>query len=75
MPSADFCRAVIRPYERVSPGRHARDTRQTSRGKFDLLRHTPAGFTIGSFDGLDFVDPCRLVPTRSPHSRFLFIGP
>ena len=49
MPSADFCAAINRPYERLSPD--APDTTQISRGKFDRLRRTPAESTETELDG------------------------
>jgi hypothetical protein len=49
MPSADFCAAISRPYERLSP--KASDTTQISRGKFDRLRRTPAESTETELDG------------------------
>jgi hypothetical protein len=41
------------------------DTRQTSRGKFDRLRRTPAGFTTSALDGLGLRD---CMPTRPPEA-------
>ena len=49
MPSADFCAAINRPYERLSPD--APETTQISRGKFDRLRRTPAESTETELDG------------------------
>ena len=49
MPSADFCAAFNRTYERFSPD--APDTTQISRGKFDRLRRTPAESTETGLDG------------------------
>ena len=49
MPSADFCAAIGRTYERLSPD--APDTTQISRGKFDRLRRTPAESTETELDG------------------------
>jgi hypothetical protein len=49
-PSADFCAAVGSPLG--FPSSETRKTTQTSPGKFDRLRRTPAGCTGTAFDGL-----------------------
>ena len=61
MPSADFCAAINRPYERLSPD--APDTTQISRGKFDHLRRTPAESTETELDGYGL---CGRRPARPP---------
>ena len=49
MPSADFCAAIASLTETLSPG--IPDTTQTSRGKTDRLRRTPAESTAPDLDG------------------------
>ena len=50
------------------------DGRQISRGKFDSLQRTTAGFTTSALMDLDFVVNGRLVRRRMPRIRFLSIG-
>ena len=59
MPSADFWMAVRQPHDCLSPD--FRNTIQTSRGKLDNLRRTPAEFTATDFDGYGL---CYLMLTR-----------
>jgi hypothetical protein len=49
MPSADFYAVIQAPCDTRSPV--AGTTTQTSRGKIDRLRRTPAGFTTPVLDG------------------------
>ncbi len=45
---------------------------QTSRGKFDRLPRTTAGFTLCAFDGYGLRGHWPARPTLTPHIRFLF---
>ncbi len=70
MPSADFCAAIGKPYGFLSRDAYASvgpDTTQTSRGKFDNLLRTTAGFTPMALDGygLRCVWPVRPTVTAS----------
>src|SRR5438445_6828013 len=47
---------------------------QTSRGKLDRLRRTPAGSTLCALDGYGLRSPWPARPTLAPRTRFLFIG-
>jgi hypothetical protein len=49
MPSADFCAAFSAPHDPLSPEFEA--ATQTSWGKFNGFRRTPAGYTAMTFDG------------------------
>ncbi len=72
MPSADFC-----PPDQ-SRSLHfqsrLRDGRQISRGKYDRVQRTTAGFTSYAFDGYGLCDHTPARPALAPHIRFLFIG-
>src|SRR6516225_10569357 len=46
---------------------------QSSPGKFDRLRRTPAGSTVLALMDLDFATSGPLVRPRMPHIRFLFV--
>ena len=61
MPSADFCAPVRSP--RGSPSPHLRDGTQTSQGKSDRLRRTPAGSTAVALDGYGLRDQLSARPT------------
>ena len=52
-----------------------RDTRQTSRGKFDCFRRTTAGFTLRALDGYGLGGLMPAGPALTPQIRFLFISP
>jgi len=54
MLSADFCDALSEPYDPPSPEFEA--ATQTSWGKFNCLRCTPAGFTAMILDGYGLRD-------------------
>src|SRR5215475_7158345 len=45
-----------------------------SRGKFDRLPRTTAGFTTSALMDMDFVVFCRFARHRRPQIRFLSIG-
>ena len=61
MPSADFCEAIGTP-RGCSQSLH-RDTSQTSRGKPNDLRCTPAGSTASTLDGFGLRDLSLTRPT------------
>src|SRR3972149_10825124 len=72
MPSADFSNAVGSPYEEPSPPRA--DTPETSRGKFDRLRRTPAESTPAALDGYGLRGQAPARPTTNASIRILSIG-
>jgi hypothetical protein len=49
MPAADFCATVNQPCGSFSPDFEA--ATQISWGKFNRLRHAPAGYTAMTLDG------------------------
>src|SRR5262245_9961263 len=51
------------------------DTRQTSRGKIDRLRRTPAGSTPTALDGYGLRDQLPARPTAGASIRFLYVRP
>src|SRR5579863_9791759 len=61
MPSADFCAAIRSPCDDLSP--ESGTTAQTSRGKTDRLRRTPAGFTTPVLDDHGLRDHLLARPT------------
>jgi hypothetical protein len=61
MPSADFCVVIRTPCDARSSA--AGTTAQTSRGKIDRLRRTPAGFTTPVLDDLGLRDHLLARPT------------
>ena len=76
MPSADFSDAIGPPCEEPSPP--MADTPETSRGKFDRLRRTPAESTPVALDeyGLRGQAPARpTIRRRRTSIRFLSIRP
>ena len=50
------------------------DTSQISRGKFDRLPCTTAGFTLPAFDGYALRRGATARAAMAPHIRFLYIG-
>ena len=56
------------------PQSRFRDIRQISRGKYDRLQRTTAGFTSYAVDGYGLRDHTLARPALAPHIRFLFIG-
>jgi len=73
MPSADFSDAVGPPCEEPSPP--MADTPETSRGKFDRLRRTPAESTPAALDGYGLCGQGPARPTTNASIRFLSIRP
>ena len=71
MPSADFSDAVGSPCEETSPPRA--DTPETSRGKFDRLRRTPAESTPAALDGYGLRGQAPARPATNASIRFLYI--
>ena len=49
------------------------DTKQTSRGKFDRLPRTVAGFTLRALDGYGLYSGWPVRPALTPQIRFLYI--
>ena len=68
MPAADFCRLFRLDHSSLS--RAFRDQRQISRGKFDRLRRTTAGFTTNVLDGYGL----RMSFASSPDAVCLLSG-
>ena len=56
------------------PQSRLRDTKQTSRGKFDRLPHAAAEFTLCVLDGNGLRDHLPARPTLTPRIRFLSSG-
>jgi hypothetical protein len=73
MPSADFSNAIGPPCDGPSPPRA--DTPETSRGKFDRLRRTPAESTPAALDGYGLHGQAPARPTTNASIRFLSIRP
>ena len=73
MPSADFSDAVGASCDEPSPPRA--DTPETSRGKFDRLRRTPAESTPVALDGYGLCGQAPARPTTNASIRFLSIRP
>jgi len=73
MPSADFSDAVGPPCEEPSPP--MADTPETSRGKFDRLRRTPAESTPAALDEYGLCGQAPARPTTNASIRFLSIRP
>ena len=73
MPSADFSDAVGPPCEEPSPP--MADTPETSRGKFDRLRRTPAESTPVALDEYGLCSQAPARPTTNASIRFLSIRP
>ena len=71
LPSADFCTALSRPRDPLSP--NFRTTMQTSRGKFDRLPHTPARSTVPPLDGYGLRGHRPARPGARPLIWFLFV--
>src|SRR5262249_32751907 len=63
MPAADFCAAVRKPLDSLSP---RRDTTQTSRGKSRRLPRTAAGFTLRALDGYGLCGQWPAHPALTP---------
>src|SRR5215831_480586 len=68
--------SAFRPWSasRASPTSRL-DTRQTSRGKIDRLRRTPAGSTPSALDGYGLCDQLPARPTAGASIRFLYVRP
>ena len=73
MPSADFSDAIDPPCDGPSPP--MADTPETSRGKFDRLRRTPAESTPAALDGYGLRGQAPARPTTNASIRFLSIRP
>ena len=73
MPSADFSDAVGASCDEPSPPRA--DTPETSRGKFDRLRRTPAESTPAALDGYGLRGQAPARPATNASIRFLSIRP
>ena len=74
--SCVLCRLLTpRPRSGVSrPPQSHWDTYEVSRGKFDRLPRTTAGFTLCTFDGYGLCGGGPARPALTPRIRFLFIG-
>ena len=66
MPSADFCPPVR--IDRSTTSVRFRDKRQISRGKFDRLPRTTAGFTTCALDGYGL--RCHLPARPAPYASY-----
>src|SRR5207253_10819906 len=66
MPAADCCRCIQVPS--LPPQSRLRDQRQLSRGKFDRLQRTTAGFTTSVLDGYGL--RCHLPTRPTPYASY-----
>jgi hypothetical protein len=66
MPAADCCRCIQVPS--LPPQSRLRDQRQLSRGKFDRLQRTTAGFTTSVLDGYGL--RCHVPARPTPYASY-----